>query len=78
MDATRTTVAHMVTVANGMPLAAISARPKVPPLCVTVIGTCASRKVAGRANTVSRAVAPTTLWLDSEDATYTVTLATVC
>ena len=26
MDATRTTVAHTVTVANGMPLAAISAR----------------------------------------------------
>ena len=55
MDATRTTVAHTVSVANGMPLAAISARPKVPPLCVTVIGACASCKVAGLANTVSNA-----------------------
>ena len=52
MDATRTTVAHTVTVANGMPLAAISAREEVPPCCVTVITAYACRQVAPSAGTV--------------------------
>ena len=55
MDATRTTVARTITVANGMPLAAISAREEVPPCCVTVISAYACRQVAPSAGTVSRA-----------------------
>ena len=79
MDATRTTVAHTVTVANSMPLAAISAHAKVPPLCVTVIGACASCKVAALATLcpTSNADGAVVGHLDSEDATYTVTLSAV-
>ena len=55
MDATRTTVAHTITVANGMPLAAISAREEVPPCCVTVISAYACRQVARSCDTVSNA-----------------------
>ena len=61
-------------VANGMPLAAIGAGEEVPPCCVTVISANACRQV----------VASARLWqgyrslcLDSEDATYMVTLAAV-
>ena len=54
MDATRTTVPHTVTVANGMPLAAISARAKVPPLYVTVISASACRQVVTSADTVAK------------------------
>ena len=55
MDVTRTTVAHMTTVANGMPLAAISAREEVPPCCVTVISAYACRQFARSCDTVSNA-----------------------
>ena len=46
----RTAVAHPMPVANGVPLAAISACKEVPPCCVTVISACACRHVAGPAN----------------------------
>ena len=52
MVAMRTTVAHSMPVANGMPLAAIGAR--------------------GLWQGYS------SLWLDSEDATYMVAIAAVC
>ena len=52
MDATRTTVARTIAVANGMSLAAISAREEVPPCCVTVISAYACRQVAAFAGTV--------------------------
>ena len=52
MDATRTTVARTITVANGMPLAAISAREEVPQCCVTVISAYACCQVALRCETV--------------------------
>ena len=40
-----TRVAHWLAVMNGTPSVAIGLLEKVPPLCVTVIGACASRKV---------------------------------
>ena len=40
-----TRVAHWLAVMNGTPSVAIGLLAKVPPLCVTVIGACASRKV---------------------------------
>ena len=48
-----TRVARWFAVMNGVPSVAISSCEKAPPLCVTVIAACASRKVAGVANTVS-------------------------
>ena len=48
----RTTVAHSMSVASGMPLAAIGAREEVPPCCVTVISAYACRQVALRCETV--------------------------
>ena len=50
-----TRVAPWLAVMNGTPSVAISSCDRVPPLCVTVIGACASRKVAGVASTVSNA-----------------------
>ena len=50
-----TKVAHWLAVMNGVPSVAIGLCEKVPPLCVTVIGACASCKVAGLARTVSNA-----------------------
>ena len=41
----RTTVAHSMPVASGMPLAAIGAREEVPPCCATVLGAYACRQV---------------------------------
>ena len=70
-----TRVARWLAVRNGVPSVAIGSRGKVPPLCVTVIAACASRKVAAE-KTLWQGYR--SLWLDSEDATYTVTLATVC
>ena len=52
MDATRTTEARTITVANAMPLAAIGAREEVPPCCVTVISAYACRQVARETETV--------------------------
>ena len=75
MVAMRTAVAHSMPVANGMPLAAIGAREEVPPCCATVLGAYACRQVAPSAGLWQ---GYSSLWLDSEDATYTVTLATVC
>ena len=75
MVATRTTVAHSMPVVNGMPLAAIGAREEVPPCCATVLGAYACRQVAAPARLWQ---GYSSLWLDSEDATYMVTLATVC
>ena len=75
MVATRTTVAHSMSVVNGMPLAAIGAREEVPPCCVTVISACACRKMSPLQNFWQ---GYRSLWLDSEDATYMVALATVC
>ena len=46
----RTTVAHSMSVASGMPLAAIGAREEVPPCCATVLGAYACRQVAPREN----------------------------
>ena len=46
----RAAVAHPMPVTNGVPLAAIGACEEVPPCCVTVIGACACRHVAGPAN----------------------------
>ena len=46
----RTTVAHSMSVASGMPLAAIGAREEVPPCCATVLGAYACRHVAVPAN----------------------------
>ena len=46
----RTTVAHSMSVASGMPLAAIGAREEVAPHCVTDLGDYACRHVATRAN----------------------------
>ena len=71
----RTAVAHPMPVANGVPLAAIGACEEVPPCCVTVISACACRKMSPLRNFRQ---GYRSLWLDSEDATYTVTLATVC
>ena len=71
----RTTVAHLMSVASGMPLAAIGAREEVPPCCATVLGACACRQVAAPARLWQ---GYSSLWLDSEDATYMVALATVC
>ena len=45
MVATRTTVAHSMSVASGMPLAAIGAREEVAPHCVTDLGAYACRQV---------------------------------
>ena len=67
-----TRVARWLALMNGTPSVAIGSRRKVPPLCVTAIAACASRKVAGVATLCQT---PTALWLDSEDATYTVTLS---
>ena len=50
MVAMRTTVAHSMSVASGMPLAAIGAREEVAPHCVTDLGDYACRHVATRAN----------------------------
>ena len=75
MVAMRTTVAHSMSVASGMPLAAIGAREEVPPCCATVLGAYACRQVAALARLWQ---GYSSLWLDSEDATYMVTLATVC
>ena len=74
MGGTLTRVAHWLAVMNGVPSVAIGSCEKVPPLCVTVIGACASCKVAGLARLCPT---PTALWLDSEDATYMVALAAV-
>ena len=71
----RTTVAHSMSVASGMPLAAIGAREEVAPHCVTDLGAYACRRVEDFAKLWQ---GYSSLWLDSEDATYTVTLATVC
>ena len=71
----RTTVAHSMSVASGMPLAAIGAREEVPPCCATVLGAYACRQVAPSAGLWQ---GYSSLWLDSEDATYMVALATVC
>ena len=64
-------------VANGMPLAAIGAGEEVPPCCVTVISANACRQVAPAADTVATWQGYSSLWLDSEDATYMVPLAAV-
>ena len=61
-------------VANGMPLAAIGAREEVPPCCVTVVSAYACCQVAASATLCPT---PRALCLDSEDATYMVTLAAV-
>ena len=74
MVAMRTAVAHSMPVANGMPLAAIGARQEVPPCCATVLGACACRQVAPLQNFWQ---GYSSLWLDSEDATYTVAIAAV-
>ena len=71
----RTTVAHSMSVASGMPLAAIGAREEVAPHCVTDLGAYACRPVEDFAKLWQ---GYSSLWLDSEDATYTVALATVC
>ena len=71
----RTTVAHSMSVASGMPLAAIGAREEVAPHCVTDLGAYACRRVEDFAKLWQ---GYSSLWLDSEDATYMVTLATVC
>ena len=75
MVATRTTVAHSMPVVNGMPLAAIGAREEVPPCCATVLGAYACRQVL-----LPRGLwqGYSSLWLDSEDATYMVAIAAVC
>ena len=79
MVAMRTTVAHSMSVASGMPLAAIGAREEVPPCCATVLGAYgyACRQVA-LAAPARLWQGYSSLWLDSEDATYMVALATVC
>ena len=71
----RTTVAHSMSVASGMPLAAIGAREEVAPHCVTDLGAYACRRVEDFAKLWQ---GYSSLWLDSEDATYMVALATVC
>ena len=71
----RTAVAHPMPVANGVPLAAIGACEEVPPCCVTVISACACRQVAPSAGLWQ---GYSSLWLDSEDATYMVAIAAVC
>ena len=71
----RTTVAHSMSVASGMPLAAIGARKEVAPHCVTDLGAYACRRVEDFAKLWQ---GYSSLWLDSEAATYTVALATVC
>ena len=75
MVAMRTAVAHSMPVANGMPLAAIGAREEVPPCCATVLGAYACRQVL---LPLGLWQGYSSLWLDSEDATYMVALATVC
>jgi hypothetical protein len=70
-----TRVARWLAVMNGTPSVAIGSCEKVPPLCVTVISACASRKVAAE-KTLWQGYR--SLWLDSEDATYMVALTTVC
>ena len=55
-----TRVAPWLAVMNGTPSVAISSCDRVPPLCVTVIGACASRKVAGVATCSSS-------WLSKRD-----------
>ena len=62
-------------VANGMPLAAIGAGEEVPPCCVTVISACACCQDAASARLSGKRYS--SLWLDSEDATYMVALAAV-
>ena len=53
----------------------LGAREEVPPCCATFLGACACRQVL-----LPRGLwqGYSSLWLDSEDATYMVTLATVC
>ena len=50
-----TRVARWFAVMKGVPSVAISSCEKAPPLCVTVIAACASRKVAALHCTVSNA-----------------------
>ena len=74
MAATPTTVARWMPVPIAVPLAAVGAREEVAPHCVTDLGAYACRQVAPRANFWQ---GYSSLWLDSEDATYMVALATV-
>ena len=71
MDATRTTVVRTTTLVNGMPLAAISAREEVPPCCVTVSAYTPAVKLLAAATLCQ---GYSSLWLDSEDATYMAAL----
>ena len=75
MAATPTTVARWMPVPIAVPLAAVGAREKVAPHCVTDLGAYACRRVEDFAKLWQ---GYSSLWLDSEDATYMVALATVC
>ena len=75
MAATPTTVARWMPVPIAVPLAAVGAREEVAPHCVTDLGDYACRRVAPRANFWQ---GYSSLWLDSEDATYMVAIAAVC
>ena len=75
MGGTLTRVARWLGVTNGTPSEVIGALEEVAACCVTVLAACACRQVAALAILWA---SYSSLWLDSEDATYTVTLATVC
>ena len=74
MGGTLTRVAHWLAVTNGTPSEVIGALEEVAACCVTDLGACACRQVHRFAKLCPT---PTALWLDSEDATYTVALAAV-
>ena len=68
-------VARWLVVTNGTPSEVTGALEEVAACCVTDLAACACRQVACSATLWA---SYSSLWLDSEDATYMVTLATVC
>ena len=68
-------VARWLGVTNGTPSEVIGALEEVAACCVTDLAACACRQVACSATLWQ---GYRSLWLDSEDATYMVALATVC
>ena len=70
----RTKVASCIAAANGVPFAVAFALEEVDPCCVTV---CGRQQAQCAATCCNLCPTPTALWLDSEDATYTVALSAV-
>ena len=71
-------VARWLGVTNGTPSEVIGALEEVAACCVTVLAAPAPAAKLLVLRHCGRATVYRSLWLDSEDATYTVTLATVC